>query len=296
MSTSSNVRAIGGLILAEGFNVFSSEDGITGLDLMKKAMESALSFSERISDSIEDSYSLDEGKLPISVLSFPHIQAVKREDGCKEFQLMSGRLVLNDLMLFPKNSIVFDTDGSFFGSNQNDGETPPTEVKMVKVSVRVMDYGNYNRSYTLSEISKEVLDELSIDISNEDLGDDAEDALSMVKYMSVYAPSLTSEDDPAKTGVRVFGYTSEETEDGNTGQDIDMIVDECKVYDYCSFEFLSTDQQFGYAMIETMLNEEMVDGFEELFDKTLKDGIGESFEFIEATTKTALRYLNGEIQ
>lgn len=243
---SDNITARAGLLAVHNLNVF--DEPVTFQEACRRAAVLAAAANAHHDEMWGD---YNKKRATLLQLSIPRIDVV----GDHQYRLVGGMLVWNGRVFSP--GAEFRAAGEEFEAHTPDliEAATPVPAEMVE-----MQYDTYNAT-ALSEIDDAVLAELGIDIDKSvwddaNVCDDPDLAIETVKYMSVYAKTLT----PDVPG-RAIAYVRE---DGHAayaakpeGADFDChyftrLLDYDAMYDEYLVEFVDKGQPFAYVAVELM--------------------------------------------
>ena len=324
-NTSSNIKAVAGILAIKNLNVFPSSGSADCLDYTKPWVDSFREAIRRSSVLAAEAFGNEDGfragspgQYSLSQLSVPRFQAL----GSGRYRLTGGIFLWAGHLFSP--GATFRVQGNDFHI-----ETPDLiEVATaVPAKMEKMKYDTYNAA-RLGEISDEVLKELDVSLDKsklayayledgeegktwEDLEDEDSDGFiegyAEVKYMSIYAEGLTG----GEPG-RVIAYKDASDSSYKNYQTPDLgfdasvfreLEDSWKAcYDQFLVEFVDTKQPFAYVAIEIFgqpatadkpklehENFRQRDVFGEMFDTTSKDELAthDPAEVVETLRKIA---------
>lgn len=312
---SNNIKPIAGIVAIKNLNVFPTQ-GEDALDYSKPWVDTFREAVRRASILADaafnptNSWGQRDDQFSLAQLSTPRFEAL----GNGRYRLTGGIFLWAGYLFSP---------GATFRIQANDFhiETPDLiEVATaVPAKMEELKYDTYNAS-RLSEISDEVLKELDVNLDKsklayayleegeegqtwEDLEDDGSDGFidgyAQVKYMSIYAETLTG----GEPG-RVIAYRPSSDLGGAVGSNYatpelgfdgsylhELINERNSHYDQFFVEFIDTKQPFAYIAVEIIgqpavadkpeLGEEdfrQRDIFGEMFDSTSKDELASHAE------------------
>lgn len=325
-NTSSNIKAVAGILAIKNLNVFPSSGAADCLDYTKPWVDSFREAIRRSSVLAAEAFGNEDGfragspgQYSLSQLSVPRFQAL----GSGRYRLTGGIFLWAGHLFSP--GATFRVQGNDFHI-----ETPDLiEVATaVPAKMEEMKYDTYNAA-KLGEISDEVLKELDVSLDKsklayayledgeegrtwEDLEEEEEEdgfiaGYAEVKYMSIYAEGLTG----GEPG-RVIAYKDKSDDSYMNHQTPDLGFDASVFreleaswkahYDQFLVEFVDTKQPFAYIAIEIfgqpaiadkpeLENEDyrQRDVFGEMFDTASKDELAthDPAEVVETLRKIA---------
>ena len=318
-NTSSNIKAVAGILAIKNLNVFPSSGAADCLDYTKPWADSFREAVRRSSVLAAEAFGNEDGfragspgQYSLSQLSVPRFQAL----GSGRYRLTGGIFLWAGHLFSP--GATFRVQGNDFHI-----ETPDLiEVATaVPAKMEKMKYDTYNAA-KLGEISDEVLKELDISLDKsklayayledgeegrtwEDLEEEEEEdgftaGYAEVKYMSIYAEGLTG----GEPG-RVIAYKDKSDDSYYTNHQFPDLGFDASVfrglrarrkahYDQFLVEFVDTKQPFAYVAIEIFGQPATADKPElEHEDFRQRDVFAEMFD---ATSKTELAtHAEGEV-
>jgi hypothetical protein len=280
---SDNIRAAAGILAVNNLNVFPSS-GVNGtLDYTvpwQTSFREACRRSAILAAKAMDPEWGEPGMFSLLELSVPRFKVLGDDRYC-----LTGGLFLWAGHLF--------SPGATFRVRDNDLNFETPELIQVATAVPAkmeeMNYDTYNAT-DLREISDDVMTELGMTFDKTtavNWEEDPDSPMNMVKYLSIYAETLTG----GEPG-RVIAYNiSDLDSDRHRGTPssglefdtsfFDEVADYKTYYDRFLIEFVNKSQQFAYVAIETMgiaahgdaEDEEYpsVDWFARMFEGTNKD-------------------------
>ena len=307
---SSNIKPIAGILAVKNLNVFPSSGAADCLDYTKpwvdsfrEAVRRASVLAEMAFADHDDGYRGDQ--FTLLQLSVPRFEAL----GSDRYRLTGGMFLWAGYLFSP--GATFRVQGNDFHI-----ETPDLiEVATaVPATMQEMKYDTYNASH-LSEISDDVLHELDIQLDKSalpgEIDNDDPDWLQEVKYVSIYAETLTG-GEPGRViaypTTDMYGGEPDATPElGFEGGYVRDLLDSWKAnYDQFLVEFVDTTQPFAYITVELIGralckqspgadaaeggDEFMLyDGFGALFDATSKEELAkhDAAEIVETLHKIA---------
>ena len=295
---SSNIKPIAGILAVKNLNVFPSSGAADCLDYTKpwvdsfrEAVRRASVLAEMAFADHDDGYRGDQ--FTLLQLSVPRFEAL----GSDRYRLTGGMFLWAGYLFSP--GATFRVQGNDFHI-----ETPDLiEVATaVPATMQEMKYDTYNASH-LSEISDDVLHELDIQLDKSalpgEIDNDDPDWLQEVKYVSIYAETLTGGEPGRVIAYRpssdlggAVGSNYATPELGFDGSYLHELINEWNShYDQFFVEFIDTKQPFAYIAVEIIgqpavadkpeLGEEdfrQRDIFGEMFDSTSKDELASHAE------------------
>ena len=245
---SDNIKATAGILAVHNLNIFPSSTldySVPWTDSFREACRRSALLAEKAMDPEWG----ESGKFSLLELSVPRFEVL----GGGRYRLTGGLFLWAGHLFSP---------GATFRVHANDLNFETPELIQVATAVpavmREMTYDTYNAT-SLSEISDEVMSELGMDFDKTttvDWEEDPDAPLSQVKYLSVYAETLTG----GEPG-RVIAYALRDPEgfrhatvpefEFDTAF-FDEVADYKSYYDRFLIEFVNKSQQFAYVAIETM--------------------------------------------
>jgi hypothetical protein len=255
---SSNIKPIAGILAIKNLNVFPASGDTDCLDYSQPWVDSFREAVRRSSvlaaEAVQnDEFGYDPSHFSLLELSIPRFAAL----GGGRYRLTGGLFLWAGHLFSP--GATFRVQGNDFHIETPDLIEVATAVPVVMEELK---YDTYNAA-KLEEISDEVLKELDIELDKSNLMDsdsddfDVDDPnwLNQVKYMSIYAETLTG----GEPG-RVVAYQKSQLHermdyatpdlgfDASVFREImDMWGDH---YDQYWVEFVDTKQPFAYITIE----------------------------------------------
>ena len=254
---SDNIKATAGVLAIHNLNVFPSSGGsmdytVPWQDSFREACRrAAILAAEAAADLAEDSFGDD--KATLLELSIPRFEVL----GEGRYRLTGGLFLWAGHLFSP--GATFRVLGNDFAIETPDLIQVATAVPVTMTEAK---YDTYNAS-ALSEISDDVLRELDLDLDKSTLpGPDDEvdiddpDWMQMVKYISIYAESLTGGEpgrviafEPTYADDKYRSYATPEL--GFDASVFRELKDSWKAcYDRYLVEFVDTKQPFAYITVE----------------------------------------------
>lgn len=287
---SSNIKPIAGILAVQNLNVFPSSGADDCIDYTKPWEES---FREAIRRAAilaaqaitSDAFDYDPGKFSLLELSIPRFAIL----GEGRYRLTGGLFLWAGHLFSPGATFRIQADDFHI-------ETPDLiEVATaVPATMQEMRYDTYNAS-RLSEISDDVLRELDIQLDksslpgeDDEIDIDNEDWLQEVKYVSIYAESLTG-GEPGRViaypTTDIYGVALAATPElGFNDGFARSLLDSWKAgYDQFLVEFTNTKQPFAYIAVEligTSLSKQgpKAEGVQDDEESMLYDSFGALFD------------------